>query len=317
MILSTREVVDLAARCFSAAGFDPGTSRANATAIWWTEVYHGSGFETLHAMLDDLDEQIATTPDLDRRGSPISSLNGRGLPCLVSALPALDLSCAHAQRDGSGITYVGDAAVGVDGNVLGALAHRAAKRGYIGMVLSVDDAGTSRTTVATPSQSWPTLAETELPTPSAGYAAVERAIQTGRHSAAEAPLFRSSFDASEPGPFDTADARLLYRFLQQTTEPSSEASTDSGFVVACIDPSHPRYSASVGCVADRVMHTDDPFDRRFEPELIRERLSRFIEEGVDVERERWRDVFEFSNGVLAPPFEGSEKGAGFDLNELE
>jgi len=38
---------------------------------------------------------------------------------------------------------------------------------------------------------------------------------------------------------------------------------------------------------------------------------------VEVERDIWQDIFEFSNRILAPPFEGSEKGAGFDLNELD
>jgi hypothetical protein len=47
-----------------------------------------------------------------------------------------------------------------------------------------------------------------------------------------------------------------------------------------------------------------------------DRIGTLVHEGVEVEESVWRDVFEFNKGVLAPPFEGSEKGAGFGLNEL-
>jgi len=60
-----------------------------------------------------------------------------------------------------------------------------------------------------------------------------------------------------------------------------------------------------------------PFDRRFLPEESRNCASRLVHEGVEIKRDVWRDVFKVSNGILTLPFEGLEKGAGFDLNELD
>jgi len=189
MILSAREVMGLAERCFSAAGIDEGTARANATAIWWAEAYHGSGLETLHNLLGPLDELDVMTPELEQRDSPISVLNAGGQPCLVSAVPALDLACAHADRYGTGITYVRESAVDIDGNAIGALAYRGADRGYVTLALAADADGGSRTVIGTPRQLRPALAETTLSAPSKGYAAVEHAVNTDQQAANEAPLF--------------------------------------------------------------------------------------------------------------------------------
>lgn len=319
MILSVREVIELAERCFAAAGIDEGTARANATAIWWAEAYHGSGIETLHDLLGPLDELGTTTPELERRDSPISVLSGAGQPCLVSGTPALDLACAHADRYGTGITYVRESAVSVDGGAIGAFPYRGADRGYVTVALSVDSDGGSRTAIGTPRRLRPALAETTLPAPSKGYAAVEHAVDTGRQAAREAPLFRAFFDEPRAAePFGTVDAKLLYRLVCRSVEPKPDPETDPGFIIACTDPRHPRYSGAVGQVVDRTLRADERvFDRRFPPEESQDRVGRLVDEGVEVERDVWRDIFEFSNGVLAPPFEGSEKGAGFDLNELD
>jgi hypothetical protein len=319
MILSVREVIGLAEQCFVAAGIDEGTARTNATAIWWAEAYRGTGLATLHDLLGPLDELVATTPELERRDTPISVLDGSGHPCLLSAVPALDLSCAHADRYGTGVTYVTESDIAVDGDALGALTHRAAKRGYVSVVLTVDDAGESRTVLGTPRQPRPALAETTLNAPSKGYEAVDHAVRAERQQSNEMPLFRACFDGdSDTEPFGTVDAQLLHRLARRSTEPVPDAEVRSGFVVACVDPHHPRYSADVMRVVDRTIRDDEGrFERRFRPEATQEQVTRLIHEGVEVERELWRDIFEFSNGVLAPPFEGSEKGAGFDLNELD
>lgn len=319
MILSVREVMELAERCFVAAGIDEGTARANATAIWWAEAYHGSGLATLHNLLEPLDELDVTAPELERRDSPISVLDAGGRPCLVSAVPALDLACAHADRYGTGITYVRESAVDVDGDVIGALAYRGADRGYVTLALATDSDGGSRTIIGTPRRLRPALAETALSAPSKGYAAVEHAVSTGRQAANEAPLFRSVFDEPPTAePYGTVDAKLLYQLIRRSVEPKPGTETDPGFIVVCIDPRHPRYSDEVRQVADQTIRKREPlFDRRFPPEESRDRVSRLVDEGVEVERDVWRDIFEFSNGILAPSFEGSEKGAGFDLNDLD
>jgi len=319
MILSVREVIELADRCFVAAGIDEGTARTNATAIWWAEAYHGAGLATLHDLLGALEDVDTCTPELERRDTPISVLDGGGRPSLLSAVPALDLGCAHADRYGTGVTHVRESDVAVDGLALGALACRAAKRGYVSLVLSVNDAGESRSVLGTPRPSRPALAETTLDAPSKAYAAVDHAVRTGRQEAHEAPLFRAFFDETpETEPFGTVDAQLLHRLASRSTEPRPGAESRPGFVVACIDPHHPRYSDEIRRVVDETIRTDEGrFERTFPPEAIREQVGRLVREGVEVERTVWRDVFEFSNGILAPPFEGSEKGAGFDLNELD
>jgi len=330
MKLSVREVLELSERCFAAAGFDHGTARANGAAVWWAQAYRGTGIATLRDLLDRLERLDATTPALNRRASPISVLGGRGLPCVVSTAPALNLACAHADRYGTGVTRVAESAVDADGELLGALAHRGAERGYVSVVLSAADDEQSRTVLGAPNGSRPVIAETELAAPSGGYAAIERAVQTGQFRAREAPLFRACFDdAAEMDPYDTTDARLFHRFLRRSTEsfaggglvadtePDFDAQDDRGFVVACVDPRHPRYSDDVGRVADRAVSDSSLFERTYRPADVRERVDRLVHEGVEVDRERWRAVFEFSNGILAPPFEGSEKGAGFDLNERE
>lgn len=319
MILSVREVIELAEQCFVAAGIDEGTARANATAIWWAEAYHGSGLVTLHDLLGPLDELDATTPELEQRDSPISVLSGDGRPCLVSGIPSLDMACAHADRYGTGITYVRESDVSVDGDVLGALSYRGADRGYVTFALSVDSVGGSRTVISTPRQLRPALAETTLSVPSKGYAAIEHAVNTGQQAAREAPLFRAFFDeARTTEPFGTVDAKLLYRLVCRSVEPNPDIETGPGFIVACIDPRHPRYSGEVGQVVDRTLREGNrQFDRQFPPDESQDRVGRLVDEGVEVERDVWRDIFEFSNGVLAPPFEGSQKGAGFDLNDLD
>lgn len=319
MILSVREVIELAERCFAAAGFDEGTARANATAIWWAEAYHGSGIATLHGLLKPLDELDTATPGLGRRDLPISVFNGAGQPCLGSAIPALDMACAHASVYGIGITHVSQSDVSVDGDALGALPYRGADRGYDTFALSVDSDGKSQTVISTPRQRRPALAETTLPAPSKEYAAIEHAVNTGRQAADEAPLFRALFN--EPWgtePFRTVDAKLLDRLVCQSVEPTSDAETGPGFVIACVDPQSPRHSEEVRQAVDRTLREEGHlFDRQFPPEESQARVRRLVDEGVEVERGVWQDIFDFSNGILAPPFEGSEEGAGFGLNNLD
>ena len=55
--------------------------------------------------------------------------------------------------------------------------------------------------------------------------------------------------------------------------------------------------------------------RTFRPAEIRDRVETALDDGVAVEESVWRDVFDRSSEVLAPEFEGSYRGAGFNINE--
>jgi|AntRauTorcE11898_2_1112593.scaffolds.fasta_scaffold00414_9 LDH2 family malate/lactate/ureidoglycolate dehydrogenase len=320
MILSVREVHRLSQRCFWAAGCSEANAKANAKSIWWTESYKGSGFTTLHTLLDELEELDPRAMSMRDRDSMTSLIDSKSQPVVVSSTPALDLSCAQANEHGIGVTHATTKEDDDSLPTLGHVASHAAERGYVSAVLYADGSGNAMTVLGTPMQPLPLIAETELESPPVSYERLLDVIDTGVHGRRQTPLTQAMFvNPAEDERHSTADARLLDRLIRQATEPTGDGRVDQpGLFVVCIDPSHPAQSGEVGNVVEGfVRDREAAFTEVFDPDTITDRIDTLLHNGVEVEREVWRDIFEFSNGILAPPFEGSEEGAGFGLNELD
>lgn len=238
MQLSVREVFDLSERCFSVAGFAEGPARANAETIWWTELTKGSGLALLHGLLDDL--QDLDRGRLTRRGNAtVPVVDGDGQPSIVSGTPSLDLCCAAAERRGLGITYTtvdpdDDTAAGV-----GHLAHVAAERGLLAVVLYANRDGDAVTVVGSPDQPHPRVGETTLARPSTAHASVLAAVDAGLDDYPDALLTHAVFDGGDERA-GTADERLVATLLDDATTPADgRPDVPAGFVTICLDPSHP------------------------------------------------------------------------------
>lgn len=319
MHLSIREVFQLADRCFSAAGFAEGSAKANAETIWWTEAYRGSGLEILHdhlTTLPDLDRTRVSLRELDTMGAILDSA---GQPSLVTSTPALDLCCSRADRHGAGLVYSTIAEDDDSLPTLGHLAHKAADRGFVSVVCYSDSDGTGATIIGTPNSPQPLLAEKRLATPSVSYRKFVDVVQSGLNRYDENPLTQAFFERpTDHRQYSAADERMLERLLEQGMEPveTSSPDVDPGYALVCLDPRHPRTSERLQQVAERYYEANaDDFTETFPPEQIEQRSKRLLNDGVEVDRDVWRDIFEFSSEILAPQFEGSEKGAGFGLNE--
>jgi LDH2 family malate/lactate/ureidoglycolate dehydrogenase len=313
MKLSVREVLDLSERCFRAAGFADGAARANAESIWWTELTKGSGLTLLHELLDELQ-------DLDRgrlarrRDGAVPVVDGAEQPSIVSGTPTLDLCCARAERRGLGLTYTtvapGDDTVAA----LGHVAHAAAERGLQSVVLYANRVGDAVTITGEPARPHPLVGEADLAAPSVAHATILDAIDDGPTDHSIDLLTHALFDGD--GGDDaaaTADGRLVNRLLDDATTPvEGRPDVPAGFVTICFDPTHPTQPRR----AERAFRegTDASTDV-FRPEQIGTRADRLLREGVDIERSVWEDIFEYSSDVLAPEFEGSYRGAGFEINE--
>ncbi len=320
MILSVREVHRLSHRCFWAAGCDVATAEANARSIWWAESYKGSGFTTLHTLLDELEELDPQAMSLRDRDSMTSLIDSESQPAVVSSTPALDLSCAQASEHGIGLTHATTQEDDDSLSTLGHVAYNAAERGYVSVVLYADGRGNARAVLGTPMQPLPLIAEMKLESPPVSYKRILDIIDTGRYRRRQAPLTQALYmDPVEDERHSTADARLLDRLVQQSMEPADDVRIDQpGLAVVCIDPSHPAQSDEVGNVVDEFVSGQEGAPTEvFDPETVTDRTSTLLQGGVEVERGMWRDIFEFSNGILAPPFEGSEEGAGFSLNKID
>lgn len=320
MILSVREVHRLSHRCFWAAGCDEATAEANARSIWWAESYKGSGLTTLHTLLDELEELAPREMSLRDRDSMTSLIDSESQPAVVSSTPALDLSCAQANEHGIGLTHATTKEDDDSLPTIGHVAYNAAERGYVSAVLYTDGSGNARAVLGTPMQPLPLIAEMELDSPPVSYERILDVIDAGLYGRRQAPLTQALFvDPVEDERHSTADARLLDRLVQQSTEPADSARVEQpGLVVVCIDPSHPAQSDEVGNVVEEfVSGREAAFTEIFDPDTVTDRIGTLLQGGVEVEREVWRDIFEFSKGILAPPFEGSEEGAGISLNELD
>jgi len=313
--LSVREVMQLSERCFRAAGWPRGAASDAAGAIWWAEAYRGEGIETLHGLLDELSAFDVSALSLRDPDAVFPVVDGGDQPALVAAGPTLDLCCGRAERRGIGVAYAG---VG-DGtaSTVGHLAYRAADRGFDAAVFHTDATGATAV-VGTPASSCPHLAAVDHPDPAAGHARLADRVAAGVDGRVDAPLARAFFGGEEHDErYGAADARLWRRLLEGALEPATDADLDPGLALVCVDPDHPSHSDDLRRVTGQFLRgRSGALTRTFEPSTVGERVETLFEEGVPVERATWRDVFEFSTGVLAPPFEGSEMGAGFDLNRL-
>ncbi|WP_049935616.1 hypothetical protein [Haloplanus natans] len=309
MKLSVREVFDLSERCFRAAGFADGAARANAESIWWTELTKGSGLTLLHELLDELQ-------DLDRgrltrrRDGAVPVVDGAGQPSIVSGTPTLDLCCARAERRGLGLTYTtvapGDDTVAA----LGHVAHAAAKRGLQSVVLYANRVGDAVTVTAEPARPHPIVGEADLGAPSVAHATILDAIDEGPTDHSTDLLIHALFDGDgDDDGAGTADGRFVTRLLDDATTPvEGRPDVPAGFVTICFDPTHPTRPRR----AERTFREGIDV---FRPEEVGTRADRLLREGVDIERSVWEDIFEYSSDVLAPEFEGSYRGAGFEINE--
>ena len=305
----------LSERCFAAAGFPEGSARAAAEAVWWTELYRGSGVTMLHDLLPELpgwDRSALTVTD---RSTFVSVVDGSTQPGLVASTPAVDLACAGASRHGVGVVHAATAPA--DGTVpmLGHAAYAAAERGLLSVVLATGGAGRPRTVIGRPDDPHPLLAERELDVASAGHAALSAVIRAGVYDRRDNPLTQASFAGDSETEYGTAGERMLNRLLRCSVVPSErDSDVRPGFVLVCLDPDHPRHSGDLRCVVDQFVDGEE-LTRTFRPAAISDRAATALHEGVDVEDAVWRAVFERSSEVLAPEFEGSYRGAGFNINE--
>ena len=315
MQVSIREVLQLAERCFAAAGFPKGIARANAESIWWTEAYRGSGLDTLHDLLDDLKACDHSGLDLRDRSATVSVIDGRSQPSIVASHPVLNLASSQASQQGIGLAYATTERDDTSISAIGHVAYKAAERGMVSIV-AYDDGSESGAFVGTPTDSKPLLAAAEREAPPSFLLDVHDIGESGNHQQRNAPVIQAFFDRSANGNYDLADELLVEQLLQRATASSSEAVGDPGFALLCLDPHHQRLPNCIRRVPRRfVDERETRFTEVFRPERIRRRVETLMDEGVAVDRDVWEDVFEYNTGVLAPPFEGSEQGAGFGLND--
>ena len=312
MKLSIREVLDLSDRCFRAAGFAEGAARANAETIWWTELTKGSGLTLLHDLLNELQDLDRERLTRRQRGT-VPVVDGADQPSIVSGTPTLDLCCARAERRGLGLTHTtvapGDDTVAA----LGHVAHAAAERGLRSVVLYANRTGDAVTITGEPARPHPLVGEADLPAPSVAHARILDAVDDGPADHSTDLLTHALFDGDGDERAVTAGGRLLNRLLDDATTPvEGRPDVPAGFVTLCVDPSHPTQPRR----AERAFREGiDASTDVFRPEQVGTRADRLLREGVDVERAVWEDIFEYSSDVLAPEFEGSYRGAGFEINE--
>jgi len=317
MRLAVREVLQLSERCFSAAGLPEGSARAAAEAVWWNELYRGSGVTTLQDLLPALSEWDRTALTTSDRTDFVWVVDGSTQPSLVASTPAVDLACAGASHHGVGLVHARTASADETVPMLGYAAYAAAERGLLSVVLATGGTGRPRTVIARPNDPHPLVAERELDTASAAHAALSAVIRRGVCDRQDNPLTQAFFTGAPESEYATAGERLLNRLLGQSVTPSDpESHLDSGFVLLCLDPDHARHSGDLRCVVDRfVDERGAELTRTFRPSEVSDRVGTALAEGVAVEEAVWQDVFDRSSEVLAPEFEGSYRGAGFEINE--
>jgi len=314
MRLSVREVFDLSERCFRAAGFADGAARANAESIWWTELTKGSGLTLLHDLLDELQDLDRGRLTRRRRGA-VPVVDGDDQPSIVSGTPTLDLCCARAERRGLGLAYTtvapGDDTVAA----LGHVAHAAAERGLRSVVLYANRADDAVTITGEPARPYPVVGEADLAAPSVAHARILDAVDDGPADHSTDLLTHALFDGDgdEDERAATVEERVLSRLLDDATTPAEERpDVPAGFVTICFDPTHPTQPRRAERAFREGMDASTDVRR---PEQVDTRADRLLREGVEIERGVWEDVFEYSSDVLAPEFEGSYRGAGFEINE--
>jgi len=318
MNASVREVFQLSERCFSVAGFPEGPAHAAAEAIWWTEAYKGAGLTTLHDLLDELSEWDRDRVSLRERGSLVAVIDSDEQPGLVASSPTLDLACMQADQHGVGIAYTPITRKDETSHTLGHLACKAVKRGYLPVVLSTDG-DTSRTIVGMPTKPGPRIVETTLDAPSTAVAAVTDVVEAGLLQRRHDPVTQAFFTEDEGVQVQdpVAEQRLLRRMLRRAHDPAP-ARSDVGpvFVLLCFDPQHQHTPEGATQVMESFLD-DQQADvgTVYDPVAISERARTLLHEGVEVEDAVWADIFDYSSRILAPEFEGSYRGAGFNINE--
>lgn len=312
MKLSSREVFQLADRCFASAGLSKGASKANAKSIWWTEVYKERGLTALHKIIEESPTLAPATLSLENQTSVFSILDSSDQPSIVSSMAALDFSCSQAKREGIGITYSSIPESDSSFPTIGHTVYNAANRGMVSIVLTEYPDG-SGSFIGMPSRPHPIVAETELEWPSSSYTKLLNIIDSGLYRQRHSPLVQAFFNSGGRRSRSATDAATLERLLDDATEsnPGGVDSDERGFFTICVDPNHPRNSAEIRRVADQfVDERVDALTTVHRPPKIRERGKALIEEGIDVEERVWEELFEFSNGVFSPDSLGSETGAG-------
>lgn len=312
MKLSSREVFQLADRCLASAGLSKGASKANAESIWWAEVYRECGLTTLHRIIEESPTLDPSTMSLEEQTSIFSIVESGDQPSLVSSTAALDFSCSQATQEGIGITYASVPNDDVSLSTIGHTAYNGANRGMVTVVLTAHPDG-GGSVIGVPDQSHPIVAEVDLDGPSTSYAKLQDSIDSGLHQRRHSPLVQAFFDRGEGGDRSATDAATLERLLESATERNWEGtdSDDRGFFTICVDPTHPRNAAKIRHVANQfVDERADALTTVYRPSEIGERGQALIEQGVEIERRVWEELFDFSNGIFAPDSMGSESGAG-------
>lgn len=312
MKLSSREVFQLADRCLASAGLSRGVSKANAKSIWWTEVYRECGLTTLHRMIEESPTLDPATMSLEDQTSIFSIVDNGDQPSIVSSTAALDFSCSQAKQEGIGITYSSIPESDRSFPTIGHTAYNAANRGMVSVVLTQYPDG-SGSFIGVPGQSYPVVAETDLEGPSTSYTKLRDIINSGLYQQRHSPLVQAFFDQDEGADRSATDAATLKRLLEGATERHSGGVDidERGFFTVCVDPNHPRNSAGIRQLAGQfVDERADAITTVYRPSEIRERGRTMTEQGVDIERQVWEELFEFSNGIFSPDSLGSETGAG-------
>jgi hypothetical protein len=160
------------------------------------------------------------------------------------------------------------------------------------------------------------VGEADLRSPSVAYATVLEALESGLADHRDGLLTHAFFDGDVTDRAATADERLLTELLDGATTPADgRPNAPPGFVTVCLDPTHPSQPRRAERVVSRALAESGAFTDVFRPADVEERAERLLHEGVEVDEAVWRDVFEYSSGVLAPEFEGSYRGAGFEINQ--
>ncbi|MFC7212575.1 hypothetical protein ACFQO4_00555 [Saliphagus sp. GCM10025334] len=315
MKLSSREVFQIADRCLASAGLSKGGSKASAQSIWWTELYRDCGLTTLHRIIEESPTLDPARLSLEDQTSTFSIIDSDDQPCIVSSTAATDFSCSQAKQEGIGLTYSSIPKSDRSIPTIGHIVYNAASRGLVSIVLTDHPDGTG-SFIGVPGRSHPLVAEAFLEGPSRSYMMLRDIINSGLYRQEHSPLVQAFFNRGEAGGRSATDAATLERMLEGATERySGDVDSDEfGYFTVCIDPNHPRNSAEIQRIANQFVDGQaNALTTVYQLSEIHERGRELIEQGVDIEKQVWEELFEFSNGVFAPNSLGSKTGAGPSL----
>jgi hypothetical protein len=275
-----------------------------------------AGLRTLHDLLGALPEWDRTAVGFEDREAFVSLIDGADQPSLVSSAPAVDVASAAASRHGVGVTRATTIRDDPTVPMLGHAAYATADRGFPTVVLATDGADRHRILVATTDDPYPRIAERELDAPSTAHTTLSSAIRTGAYTRRDNPLTQAFFTGRADTEYSTADGRAVNRLLRRSVEPDTTGDPEPEFVLVPVDPDYPRHAGGLARVFDEfVSEQAAEFTRTFDPIGIDDRAETLLHEGVEIKEDVWRDIFDWSGEVLAPEFEGSYRGVGFNINE--